>query len=146
MKQALAPDEQQKLATIDVPESVVAEWDEGVVPGSRENVACLIESTVSTAAGLRKKVYWDCPSGLRGKKQLVARRMHNKHLSNNDYATFKGLNLPKNGLKIRVNKLADGSGHVLLSIEPPAALQLEVLGVWDTRTNDIVVQPLAVVA
>ncbi len=140
----MAPDEQQKLAMIDVPESVVAEWDESVVPGSRENVAYLFESTVSTAAGLRKKVYWDCPSGVRGKKQLVARQMHNKHLSNNDYAAFKDLNLPAKGLTFHVDEPAGPSGHVRLSIEQPTALRLEVTGIWDTLNEDIVIRPLAV--
>jgi hypothetical protein len=103
----------------------------------RKEVPYLVKGKKATADGLGVEVYFDWLGLVENK--MVARYMHNEHLSN---ATFKGLNLPT----IHVNKLADGSGHVLLSIEPPAALQLEVLGVWDTGTNDIVVQPLAVVA
>ncbi len=83
----------------------------------------LIEFTVSTAAGLCKKVYWDLPSGLRGKKLAVARRMHNPQLRDD-------LDLPAKGLKFRVNDSegAGPNGHVRVSIEEGSGSAFSVGG------------------
>ena len=129
---------------LNVPADVLTEWS-GFVPGSHTKQNCqrggvryLISVIISAADGHPVEVYYDWHQN-----KLHSRQMHNMHLS---VAAFKGLELPKNGLKFHVDRSAGPGGHVLLSIVPPAALELKVVGVYDARKKCIVVQPLAVVA
>jgi len=135
---------EQRPAVLNLPADVLTEWS-GFVPGSHTKQNCqrggvryLIALRIHTADGRRVEVYYDWHQN-----KLHSRQMHNMHLS---VAAFKGLELPKKGLKFHVDRSAGPGGQVLLSIVPPAALELEVMGVYDARKKCIVVQPLAVVA